>query len=407
MGSSLFWFENWTCLGSLYFVTPPDFVCDELIQNIYDVVDNGQWNEEKIREILPEELAEHILLQLKPPVMHEVLDKPWWMLESRGECSVKSAWEYLRRMNEPCNAYRKIWEETMQHLFFTSYAAVRVWKYFLGHAGIALEGITLRQAITRCWTSDVLPRIEPILQALPTVIVWELWKRRKSYKHGDTVTINRVINQVSTTMQSLMQFRKPKLQNVPHKWPDLLHILESCLPMLIYTKVLWDCPSSGWIKVNTDEASRGNPGRSSIGYVLRNEEGDLVYGCGKEVQEGTNTEAEAKAILEAMKFCVENDYVLIKLHTNSMMLKNVLNEEWSVPWNIAAMLEEIKELMNRSNVTVAHTLREGNILADHLANYALDFGVIEANNFWELDIQGRKIVNDDKSQCPYIRVKVA
>nr|XP_016457134.1 PREDICTED: uncharacterized protein LOC107781021 [Nicotiana tabacum] len=44
MGSALFWFENWTGIGALYFVTTPDFVCDESIQNIYDVVVNDQWD---------------------------------------------------------------------------------------------------------------------------------------------------------------------------------------------------------------------------------------------------------------------------------------------------------------------------------------------------------------------------
>lgn len=37
MGSSLFWFDNLIELGALYFVTPPDFFCDESIHNIYDV----------------------------------------------------------------------------------------------------------------------------------------------------------------------------------------------------------------------------------------------------------------------------------------------------------------------------------------------------------------------------------
>lgn len=41
MGSALFWFENWTGLGALYFVTPPDFVCDESVNNIFDVVKDG------------------------------------------------------------------------------------------------------------------------------------------------------------------------------------------------------------------------------------------------------------------------------------------------------------------------------------------------------------------------------
>lgn len=51
--------------------------------------------------------------------------------------------------------------------------------------------------------------------------------------------------------------------------------------------------------------------------------------------------------------------------------------------------------------------REGNKLADHMANYALDIGIIECHGYCQFDIQGRRFVNDDKSQCPYLSVKVA
>lgn len=134
-----------------------------------------------------------------------------------------------------------------------------------------MEGLTLHQAITKCWTSDVLPRIQLIMQALPSVIVWELWKRRNFYKHGEAVLINRVIYQVSSTLQALVKLRKPKMQNVPHKWPNLLALLEQYTPTLKITKVIWEYPTAGWIKLNTDGASSGNPGRSSIGFLLRNE----------------------------------------------------------------------------------------------------------------------------------------
>lgn len=87
--------------------------------------------------------------------------------------------------------------------------------------------------------------------------------------------------------------------------------------------------------------------------------------------------AEEIAMLEALRFCVDNEYVLIDLHTDSMVLKKVIAEEWTVPWSISEEVEEIKELMTRCNVMVSHTLIEGNNLADHLANYALDVGPIE------------------------------
>lgn len=80
------------------------------------------------------------------------------------------------------------------------------------------------------------------------------------------VTVSRVIYQINTTIQSLVKVRKPGIRNVPHKWPDILNMMEQYTPNLKITKVHWKVPNEGCIKVNTDGAARGNPGRSSIGY---------------------------------------------------------------------------------------------------------------------------------------------
>nr|XP_016504579.1 PREDICTED: uncharacterized protein LOC107822538 [Nicotiana tabacum] len=344
-----------------------------IVHNVWDVMDGGEWNTQRLYEILPEEFAEHIIVNLQPPAAQGVLDVPVWTLESKGQFSVRTTWEYVRNRVEPMSAYKKIWvkdplEETTQHLFFTLYAANKVWRYYLGHVGIVTKGLTLYQAIIKCWTVDVVPRLKPILQALPSVI-------------------------------SLIKVRKPGISQVSHRWPDMLKMMDQFTPNLRYTKVNWDFPEQGWVKVNTDGASRGNPGRSSIGFVLRNEEGDVLYACGKEIQEGTNSVAEAKAISEALKFCVQHDYVLIDLHTDSMVLQKVITGEWKPPWVLGSLVEEIMDLMKRANVKISHTLREGNKLADHIANYALDNGMFECYGFEDLDVQGRKLVNSDKLQC--------
>ncbi|XP_075111542.1 uncharacterized protein LOC142181841 [Nicotiana tabacum] len=188
-------------------------------------------------ESLPEDLAHHIVQNIRPPTESSQLDTPFWMLETRGHFTVKSAWDYLRRRANPRLAYKMIWvkglpfkisfflwkvwkaklplddflhklgysmpskcwcfadpkEESLLHLFFTSNAARSVWTYFLRRAGIALDGLSLHQAIIKCWTAPVVPRLNPVLQALPTCIVWELWKRRNSLKYGEAVSVSRVI----------------------------------------------------------------------------------------------------------------------------------------------------------------------------------------------------------------------
>nr|XP_009795000.1 PREDICTED: uncharacterized protein LOC104241764 [Nicotiana sylvestris] len=250
MGSSLFWFDNWTCLGSLYFVIPPEFIVDEIIHNVSYVVVEGQWDEHKIREILPGDLAMHTI---QDPSMNDELDKPIWCLETRGQFTVKSAWEYLRRRKDPATTHEKIWvkglpfkisffmwklwkgtlplddvirrmryympskywwcvmpkEEILSHVFYRSLTALKVWSYFYSHARLSLEGLNLHQAIVKCWTTKVIPRLEPIFQALPNIIVWELWKRRNNNKHGEAVSTNRVVYQVCNTIQSLIKLRKP------------------------------------------------------------------------------------------------------------------------------------------------------------------------------------------------------
>uniref|UniRef100_A0A1U7X1L2 Uncharacterized protein LOC104234194 n=1 Tax=Nicotiana sylvestris TaxID=4096 RepID=A0A1U7X1L2_NICSY len=123
-------------------------------------------------------------------------------------------------------------EESLQHLFFRSETAKTTWKYFLSRAGIDAEGFTLHQAITKYWTANVRLRLKPLMQALPS------W--------------------------ALVKVRKPGIDMVPHKWQDLLAMMENFTPKLKVTKVMWEFPSTGWLKVNTDGASRGNPGRSSI-----------------------------------------------------------------------------------------------------------------------------------------------
>lgn len=84
MRSSLFLFENWIGLGALYFITPPEFVCDESIHNIYDVAQDGEWDVEKLLEILPKEFAVHILDNIKPPTMQGEIFKPYWRLKTKG-----------------------------------------------------------------------------------------------------------------------------------------------------------------------------------------------------------------------------------------------------------------------------------------------------------------------------------
>lgn len=184
-------------------------------------------------------------------------------------------------------------------------------------------------------------------------------------------------------------------------------MMENYTPRLKVDKAIWEFAMVGWTKINTGGASRGNPGRSSVGYCLRYEHGDVIYACGKEIQEATNTLAKTVAIQEALRYCINHDVSNIWIQPDSKMIKNIIEGIWKPPWIVNEHVEEIRTLLDLCSGRVLHTFREGNKLADHLENHALDVGDIECHGFHHLVTVGRRIVNVDKLQCPYLRVKVA
>lgn len=106
----------------------------------------------------------------------------------------------------------------------------------------------------------------------------------------------------------------------------MLQLMENYTPRLKVDKVIWKFSSRGWIKINTNGAANSNPGMSSFGFCLRDEYGDIIYARGKEIHEGTNTVAEAMAIQEALRYCINHDLANIWIQTDSMLLKMSLME---------------------------------------------------------------------------------
>lgn len=83
-------------------------------------------------------------------------------------------------------------QETMNHLFLTSPIAAKLWRQFASCAGVSMEGMQLSLVLITWWNSNAAPKMKPILKVTPIFIIWELWKRRNSIKHGKEVSYSRL-----------------------------------------------------------------------------------------------------------------------------------------------------------------------------------------------------------------------
>ncbi|KAH0698681.1 hypothetical protein KY284_012896 [Solanum tuberosum] len=141
------------------------------------------------------------------------------------------------------------------------------------------------------------------VRAIPAIVLWTIWRRRNAIKHGNNIRYEEMVNQIVGVVRQLIKHKYPWIKRIEWSWPDIISRLGNYKPKLHYLNVTWKPPDNRRIKCNTDGASRGNSGLSSIGYCLRDSRGDLIFAKSRGVGIATNMEAESLAILEALRTC--------------------------------------------------------------------------------------------------------
>lgn len=135
------------------------------------------------------------------------------------------------------------------------------------------------------------------------------------------------------------------------------------------------------ITVNTDGASRGNPGPGSIGVVIANEKGEVIKKYAEFLGERvTNNEAEYEAIIFSLKklklllgkekvkkieveFKSDSELLVKQMNGNYKIIEKGLQELFMKIWNLKTEF---------GRIDFVHIPRERNKEADKLANQALD-----------------------------------
>lgn len=130
--------------------------------------------------------------------------------------------------------------------------------------------------------------------------------------------------------------------------------------------------------VNTDGASRGNPGPASYGFVIKSEDGVILHQEGKTLGEKTNNFAEYSAVIGALEY-IKKHYAhkaphTIKLLADSELLVRQLSGIYKVKHPIIKQLyERVRALEDEVGaISYNHIPRAQNFIADRLANNALD-----------------------------------
>lgn len=129
------------------------------------------------------------------------------------------------------------------------------------------------------------------------------------------------------------------------------------------------------IYIYTDGASRGNPGPSSYGFTIADEQRKILYEEGKFLGVNTNNFAEYSAVLAALEYVKENFKTSkVTFFMDSKLVAEQLSGRYKIKSpNLIPLIGKIKDLESKlTGVSYNHIPRAQNKQADCLANKALD-----------------------------------
>ncbi|XP_057873760.2 uncharacterized protein LOC131079745 [Cryptomeria japonica] len=166
--------------------------------------------------------------------------------------------------------------------------------------------------------------------------------------------------------------------------------------------VVWTPPKTRNFKINFDGASRGNPGKSGFGAIIRNEFGNLVGANYGPLGINTNNMAEMAGLLAGLEWCVARGIQDVEVEGDSQIILNGISKQTFENWKLEAVRPKIQRLCDRfNNLTLKHIYREGNLAVGWLANCGINFdGPIQLTEKEELPDGLVEILAADKVRFP-------
>ena len=129
----------------------------------------------------------------------------------------------------------------------------------------------------------------------------------------------------------------------------------------------------GRVHLYFDGASRGNPGRAAVGWVLV-ADGGIVAEQGNRIGRATNNEAEYEALIQGLEAARELGFDEIEVRGDAELIVRQVTGAYEVRApNLRERRVRARELLESFDTwTISHVPRAVNDRADELANAALD-----------------------------------
>ncbi len=177
------------------------------------------------------------------------------------------------------------------------------------------------------------------------------WKKLSEIQLNDVTDFTRMELQIGTTSNETDEKSNIFVKNDAKNASKLTHVI-----------------------IYSDGGSRGNPGPSASGFVIKDAEERLIFEGGKYLGITTNNQAEYQAVKLALEKAIELGARYVQFRMDSLLVVNQLSGLYQIKnrdlWPIHTAIKELTAQFKQ--ITFTHVRREFNTEADAMVNKILD-----------------------------------
>ncbi|KAK4381636.1 putative ribonuclease H protein [Sesamum angolense] len=110
-------------------------------------------------------------------------------------------------------------------------------------------------------------------------------------------------------------------------------------------------------KLNTDGASKGNPGVVGAGGIIRNHLDQIVLAFQEYLGLTSDTAAELKAMYRGVKLSIGSNIRKIWVEIDTNIALKLISSPSQRPWHLQNLLQQIKNLLSQAEFKISHIFR--------------------------------------------------
>lgn len=284
-------------------------------------------------------------------------------------------------------------EETNDHLFVACPRVQDLWHGFMNLTKIQWTCPGSLQDLEKEWCSLGTTVDDKVWGLIPFALVWSIWVARNTHIfRGTRINLVEVWDMALTRVAWWVKNLWPSCPYDTYQIVRNLGEIKFPSPRHKERVVVWTPPDIGFLKVNVDGASKGNPGPSGIGGLIRNSNRKILGYFALNTGFGWAYEAEVRAIQHALIFCHQYLFRNIIIESDCTMAVGWVQSIETRPWRLISELNQIDMLMKEINCReIRNIYKESNFIADFLANK----GCERLTPVWTLEEDSNGIVEAD------------